>query len=646
MPLPRELCTYILLRACEEPATRACTLRDVVDACHMPSHKPFHAACVKCDADMVLTVMQLNRAYYVIGAEILYRSVILHKPSQLSAFLHALLHRPALGRLVRHLYVGCTAYVAECPVAYLSTGYSSVEQAFGIEKHRSSDHPCTPHGSVLPPALEHEITEIGALYAGPHREHGVCIREPGFDFHGRFISRSEWAKRLCEVHSLLLWLRYLGHEERMYEVQRWQAHPFPVEEHWCTLSKEHAHARRQIDAYLEEEEDQPGQDPFEPRALHLRPPGTRSDPLDWDDATQFVDALPSSEDAVPTVITWHILRTFHNSSLPRWLCVLLAKALAYGRSAALESMMDRVPIPAPTHPVVTYQPAAPFFSHDRFDDVYMYAISGAMHLIGIGDQSLHMPHSATEEADMPYDTSTALLASWERRPFGIALRDLRVPAAGHAAEHTPMSIPTLGTLIQQVHALLGFVPHLESLGLSGVLERAIAGSRQCVQLACMQRLYLGPPPIFWEHTLLWGDPHHRTFAHLRCLEVSGCMLLPIEAEALGGGNDALPVLCDVTWSLYRATLDYDARSIVNTMAIILGLSIPGAVPAPPVQQRRKGVQRLVVRMHRQAHDAVVTAAPTHVLHDARLVLEIAQAHGPIHPVVQAWASEHHRLPAT
>ena len=124
------------------------------------------------------------------------------------------------------------------------------------------------------------------------------------------------------------------------------------------------------------------------------------------------------------------------------------------------------------------------------------------------------------------------------------------------------------------------------------------------------------------------------------------MLLPIEAEALGGGNDALPFLREVTWSLYRATLDYDARSIVNTMAIILGLSIPGAVPEPPVQQRRKGVQRLVVRMHRQAHDAVVTAAPTHVLRDARLFLEIVQAHGPIHPVVQAWASEHHRLPAT
>ena len=78
----------------------------------MPSHKPFHAACVECDADMVLTVMQLNRAYYVIGAEVLYRSVILHKPSQLSAFLHALMHRPALGRLVRNLFIGCTAYVA------------------------------------------------------------------------------------------------------------------------------------------------------------------------------------------------------------------------------------------------------------------------------------------------------------------------------------------------------------------------------------------------------------------------------------------------------------------------------------------------------------------------------------------------------
>ena len=78
MPLPGELCTYILLLACEAPATRVCTLRDVIDACHMPSYKPFHAACVECDADTVLTVMQLNRAYYVVGAEVLYRSVILH----------------------------------------------------------------------------------------------------------------------------------------------------------------------------------------------------------------------------------------------------------------------------------------------------------------------------------------------------------------------------------------------------------------------------------------------------------------------------------------------------------------------------------------------------------------------------------------
>lgn len=611
----------------------------------MPSHKPFHAACVECHVDMVLTVMQLNRAFYAIGAELLCRSVVLHKPSQLSAFLHTLVHRPALGRFVRHLYIGSTAYLTECPVAYLSTGFSSVEQAFGIEQHRWSDHPCTPHGSILPPALERDITEVATLYAGPHNERGVCIHEPGCDFSGQFISKSEWAKRICEAHSLLLWMRYLAHEERVYEVQRWQAHPFHVEEHWLALSEEYTQARRQIDAYLEEEEEH-GQDAFGPRALHLRPVGARTDPLDWGDATQSVDALPNTEDPVPTVLTWHILRTFPDSSMPRWLCVLLAKALAYGRSAALESMLDRIPTATHIHPVVTYQPAAPFFSHDRFDDVYMYAISGAMHFIGIGDHFLHVPHNATEEADMPHDTSVALLASWERRPFGVALRHLRVPTAYDAPEHVPASVPTLGTLIQNVHALLGLVPNLESLGLSGVLERAIAGSRQCVQLDHVQRLYLGPPPIFWEHTLLWGDPHHKTFANIQCLEVSGCMLLPIEAEALGGANDALPLLREVTWSLYRATLDYDARAIVTTMAIILGLSIPGAVPAPPVQQRRKGVQRLVVRMHRQAHNEVMTAAPAHVLHDARLSIEIVQAHGPIHPVVQAWASRHQGPPAT
>lgn len=634
MPLPGELCAYILLQACHEPASRVCTLRDVVDACHIPSHKPFPAACVECHVDMVLTVMQLNRAYYAMGSELLYRSVVLHKPSQLSAFLHTLVHRPALGRFVRHLYIGNTAYLTECPVAYLSTGFSSVEQAFGIEKHRCLDHPCTPQGSVLPLALEHDIAEVATLYAGPCDERGLCIREPGYDFSGQFISKSEWAKRLCEAHSLLLWLRYLAHEERAYEVQRWQAHPFHVEERWLALSEEHTEARHQIDAYLEEKENV--QDVFGPRALHLRPVGTRADPMDWGDATQSVDALPDAQDPVPTTLTWHILRTFHDSSMPPWLCVLLAKALAYGRSAALESMLDRVPLPTHSHPVVAYQPAAPFFSHDRFDDVYMYAVSGAMHFIGIGDRILHVPHDATEEADMPHETSTALLASWERRPFGVALRDLRVPTAYDAPEHVPVSVPTLGTLIQNVHALLGLVPRLESLGLSGVLERAIAGSRQCVQLEHVQRLYLGPPPIFWEHTLLWGDPHHKTFANIKCLEVSGCMLLPIEAEALGGANDALPLLREVTWSLYRATLDYDVRSIVTTVALILGLSIPGAVPAPPVQQRRKGVQRLVVRMHRQAHNEVVAAVPAHVLHDTRLSIEIVQAHGPIHPVVQAW----------
>ena len=110
--LPSELCDRILQLACEPNVSSATkpTLSDVLDACGLPERPVFHIDSAPYDIEMLLRVMQLSRAHYALGVQRLYKSVILYRPSQLCAFLQALVHRPMLGQFVQHIYIGSVSY--------------------------------------------------------------------------------------------------------------------------------------------------------------------------------------------------------------------------------------------------------------------------------------------------------------------------------------------------------------------------------------------------------------------------------------------------------------------------------------------------------------------------------------------------------
>ena len=659
--LPSELCDRILQLACEPNVSCAKkpTLSDVLDASSLPERPVFHIDSAPYDIEMLLCVMQLSRAHYALGVQRLYKSVILCRPSQLCAFLQALVHRPMLGQLVQHIYIGSTSIYAERPVLGLSHGFHSYEEAFSIVpeiQRRPCDHPCTPHGSLLSHTLERDIAEVCAMHVGSEapngtRTGGITIQQPGLDFFGHIIPRSEWVIRAFEARSLLLWLRFLVHEERGNHIRRWLASPYNVEAHKYALRAEHPHAVIQIEKYEGVHEIE--HDVFEPRPLHSRPAGSRHDPLDWEDAGDMLYALPPSDDDVHTALVWRVLQEFGPSNLPRWLCVLIAKTLAYGRWLALCSICDRSYRAEPVLTPIPLRHGAAFFQHDRFDDPYLFARSGALHMIGMGDVPNDVSDPRSEEADLwgaTQQIGTSLMCTWERRPFGIALRDWKVPLKETLPQldselqlgSEPLPMHTLGSLLQSVHSLLGMLPRVENLGLSGVLERAVAGFRQPVELPHLTRLSLGPPPMFWAHTLVWGDEHHRTFSRVRRLCITGCMLLASEAQALGGAHGALPNLESVVWSMHRSTLAYEASAIVATIATILAIEIPGKTYAPPPTQMRKGVHHLHVVLHTQAYDDVRRMAPTYIMEDPRLSFGNASVTAPkhVHPVVTDWAYTH------
>lgn len=647
--LPSELQTQILLLACradEEDAKPISSLHQILESLDPPGFEPVSRTWALTYDPMALQqLMVLNRAFYAIGATLLYRSIAIYRPSQLSLLLRTLTERPILGKSIKHLYIGAVNLASERLMHNLAAGFASYEQAFGIEtdvQRVRTYHACTSKGSLLPHAMELDMAEVLAIQAGPAEAQGIDIRHPRMDLLGDTISLHEWVLRLYEARACLHWLRMLVRDERARELRRWHASPYNVEARTYTLRAGSPHAMAHVDSFEHHGVDT--SDPFSPRPLHLRRAGTRHDPMDWADAGDILFSLPASDDDVHITLVWHVLQELDTDILPRWLSVLVAKALAYGRWLAMDMVREHTPTPdVNASDLAPLPPAWPFFERDRFDDICLYAHSGVVHWVCLTDGE----EPVIDEADANVWASTgrhgeqAIWESWPRFPFGISMAQWQVPLRGSTALPYVPSPPqhTLGGLVQSVQALLGMTPELEVLGLSGVLERAVAGHRASVALPRLRWLSVGPPPLFWAHALQWGDASHTLLTTLRHISVTGYMLLGDEARALGGVAGTLPHLTSVTWSMHLGAMDHGGVGVIAAMAIILGVEIPGVVPAPPANLPRRGVQRLHMILTQRDYDRIQATAPPYLLEDTRLHMEISTAKGPIHPIVHEWACQ-------
>lgn len=621
---------------------------------------------VELDTEMVTQVMQLSQKHYTLGAQLLYRAPVLRRPSQLMQLARTLSSRPVLGRMVRHLYVGTTTPRTELPMSFFQGGLASYERGLSLAPEfrgvgGRNAHPCEPNGSLLPHVTEHDMAEVCALFVGPPGAWGFDIYRPGFDRDDEWIGKGAWVLRLHEARCLLHWARALAYQARLEEATK----TTNLDEFYGTLRKEAEDASVNLAAFLE------GQEPSEAYDLLQRRTGTRHDPLDWDDTAAtpapIPDALPVDQHESLVALQWRILAEWPQewmAQLPRWLCVLLAQAIAHGQWAGRTcTPAERKAILGDTYRtdarlVHARQCGASFFTaRDRFDDPCLYARSGVMHFL-IGNELGNPAQAQQAQRDttdfwvqpgqsldgdpIPPTIDQMVLASFAPRPLGLAPSLLSIP--GKEPRHTDIPLPsaeptlppTLGGLIATVQSVLSLTPNLESLGLSGVLERVVAGQRCAMSLPHLDRVYLGPPPPYWAHPLLFGDAHHPAFAYTRHISITGCLLFQDEAASLAGAFGALPNLESVTWSMFHSTWEEGAHSVIAALSTMLAPSrsqykFPG----------RCGVGELTVVLHAVDYEAVRTNAPAHLLEHPRLRLRCAPKEyiGQNHAIFTEWATE-------
>ncbi|KAN0060649.1 hypothetical protein ACQY0O_007307 [Thecaphora frezii] len=177
---------------------------------------------------------------------------------------------------------------------------------------------------------------------------------------------------------------------------------------------------------------------------------------------------------------------------------------------------------------------------------------------------------------------------------------LRKRAQKRNEEDRLLSEMTLGSVLSSLRAVLVLAPKLRNLALNGVFERAVCGRRPMVGMNKLKSLSLGPPPPYWSSPLLFGHPVYQSkrqmlqrnsaergsgsifpvpgvlvpspcFATLRTLHISGCMLFPSEAKAIGGFGGQLPNLRHFRWSLWQPHVEGHPFGVVETLSAVLDI---------------------------------------------------------------------------
>ncbi|WFD41614.1 hypothetical protein MPSI1_000245 [Malassezia psittaci] len=623
--LPEELRTKIFKYACtitaEDSAERTedvkvantCVSDHLQSRCAQPSssstailfpalpHSPRSPKKKGIDPATTIKIMQVNLHCYALGAQLLYRTPRLTKPSQLIRLAESISLRPILGRLIENLYVGSIVPRKSVSMNLFQGEFTTAERGLHLTPEYPNPsletsrhvHPCDPLGSILPHIVEREISELTALFAGPDGAQGFDLHRPGFDHDDNWIGIGSWVIKLHETRCLLRWMRALAYQERLETVQS-DFLGDSSDAVFRKLRKTAGYAQRSLDNFLQVYDQEEG------RSLFKRRTGTRSDPYDWADASVTPDPLPEGlpveEYEALLALQWCVIESWPSSwcdAMPHWLCAQIALSVAYGRYLGLKATIsEREEILQEPYRMdvclsdARRQALAFFVSGDCFDDLCLYARSGAMHFL-VGDEfAVYGPAAIPSHAELwsepQRSTNGDLLVptvddmiegSFSHRPLNLLPSVLTIPSTRDTKPKLPNDTrnfsPTLGSLIASVRSILCSTTNLQTLGLSGVLERAVAGELSSLPLKHLKYVFLGPPPPYWAHPLQFGAGEHSTFANVRHISISGCLLFQDEAAALAGANDALPNLESITWSMYHNTWEDGAQSIIRSLMILL-----------------------------------------------------------------------------
>ncbi|WFC97533.1 hypothetical protein MYAM1_000247 [Malassezia yamatoensis] len=511
-------------------------------------------------------------------------------------------------------------------------------------------HPCDPLGSIIPHVVEREISELAALFSGPDSAQGFDLHRPGFDHDDNWIGIGSWIIKLHETRCLLRWMRALAYQERLETAESDFLSDSP-DAVFIKLRKTADYAQRRLDSFLQVYDQEEG------KSLFKRRTGTRSDPYDWADTSVTPDPLPEGlpieEYEILLALQWCVIESWPSSwcdSLPHWLCAQIALSIAYGRYLGLKATVtERKKILQQPHRAdiclrdARRQALAFFVFGDCFDDLCLYARSGAMQFL-VGDEfAVYGPAAVPPHAELwsepQRSTNGDLLiptvddmleGSFSHRPLDLLPSLLTIPSTRDTGPKLPNDTrhfsPTLGSLIATVRSVLCSTINLQTLGLSGVLEKAVAGEQDPLPLKHLKGVFLGPPPPCWAHPLQFGAGEQSTFANVRHISISGCLLFQDEAAALAGANDALPNLESITWSMYHNTWEDGAQSIIRSLVILLEGPDASFQASEYTRNplREPGKHKINLVLQKSDYDAVRAHAPSHLLADPRLCLQSAE----------------------
>lgn len=151
------------------------------------------------------------------------------------------------------------------------------------------------------------------------------------------------------------------------------------------------------------------------------------------------------------------------------------------------------------------------------------------------------------DADPLSDDEVPILGHSRARFFDPAdapfIRDLFKDLLGPGLPSTAI----IGGILALTRSLFSFTPFVESVSLTGFLERAFSGIRPAPPLKMLRSLTLGPLPYGWRLPLRLDDP---VFARLESLRVCGRELSEKDVDAIAGvGSSFKRSLRSFHWSL-------------------------------------------------------------------------------------------------
>lgn len=429
-----------------------------------------------------------SHSLYALVVPIFYHSVRLPRPSALASFCETIALRPQFGQLVRNLHVG--------PIDELPEDFWPLFEREGF--YRSDDS--INSSSYCPPCMQIMTSLKGSEEARLVLQNGGRWGVATERFSLRSASSFPGHK---EVRDAMLVAQETLDVDLQEEPYAYVCHPGPAQQ---IASVDYTMRVYEAQAVLDLTLQQ-----MERRQISE---GSKLSPSrDGEDAT-YPSLRCEGYPASPTRSTQaQTSREGSNEEKERWVLY---------RSNVLQHL------------------ARPGSMTDRFDSPLLFARSG------IDIVNPETPgHSRRPKIEESTKEEWADLFSPSSKTFSES-------SSRHSnvidGSHPP--IGTIGSLLAQLRMVLSSTANLDTLSLTGFLERAICGSRSVAPLLPKLRaVSVGPPPERWLAPMVFDKFN---FGQVEELRLCGVELLLEEAESIVAN---LPSLKRVLWSMPAAKLN-------------------------------------------------------------------------------------------